>query len=203
MIENDYFIIHLGEGKHQFVKGIKGGFHTFENIKDKDIIEWKYKKSLLNDYDTSESNILSVGFNQLIIHDFIYNDIRANPNVYNAKRTKTNLQYKIGKTLIKATNIQMEIDLTMELNGRVTIFEGKNGFPDNFAVYQLFLPFIYYQKLKKENTIAIKDITCCYLLRKKEKENSVIRIYHYTFKDKNDMTSIKLLKSKQYNLTQR
>jgi len=110
---------------------------------------------------------------------------------------------KIGRTSVKTTNLQMEIDLTMELNGTVTIFEGKNGFAENFAVYQIFHPFLYYQKLKRENKIAIKNITCCYLLRKKEKENSIIKIYNYTFQDKSNMTSIKLLKSKQYNLTQR
>lgn len=44
----------------------------------------------------------------------------------------------------------MEIDLTMELHGVVTIFEGKNGFPENFAVYQLFHPFKYFSLLKEE-----------------------------------------------------
>jgi hypothetical protein len=164
MIQNDLFILHLGEGKHQFIKGIKYGFHKFEEISPENIIEWKYRKSLLNEFDTSESNILSVGFNQRIIHDFLYDDIVANPKVYNARRTKSSIEYFINKEFVKTTNLQMEIDLTMELDDKVTIFEGKNNFPENFAVYQLFHPFIYYQNLKKEKQLNIKEITCCYLL---------------------------------------
>jgi hypothetical protein len=203
MFQKDFFILHLGEGYHQFVKGIKNGFHEFEDIDKKDIVEWKYRKSLLNEFDTSESNILSVGINQHIIHDFLYEDIIANPKVYSARRTKATLKYKIGNKLIETSNLQMEIDLTMEFNGVVTIFEGKNDFPKNFAIYQLYHPFLYYQKLKKENRLSIDKITCCYLLRKRKKGKSIIRIYNYTFAKKDDMSSIKLLKARQYNLIQR
>lgn len=201
LIEKDYFLVHLGEGKHQFVKGIKNGFHKFEKIEE--IIDWPYRKSLLNEFDTSESNILSIGFNQRIIHDFLYQDIVASPKVYNARRTKSSINYFVGKEHIQTKNLQMEIDLTMEYNGEVTIFEGKNKFPNNFAVYQLYAPFLYYQKLKQENQIDISEINCCYLLRNKEKSGSIIRVYKYTFENIKDMNSIKLLKAKQYNLIQR
>jgi hypothetical protein len=203
MLKNDYFILHLGEGKHQFVKGIKNGFHDFEDIPEKYIYDWKYRKSLLNDFDTSESNILSVGFNQRIIHDFLYEDIVANPKVYNARRTKTSLRYKIGGNTIETRNLQMEIDLTTEYNRIVTIFEGKNNFPENFAVYQLFHPFLYYQKLRTENKLSISAINCCYLLRKRTEGDSTIRIYLYTFEEPEEMSSIKLLKCAQYNLIKR
>jgi hypothetical protein len=203
LIENDYFILHIGEGKHQFVKGIKYGFHEYEEIPSENVYIWKYRKSLLNEFDTSESNILSVGFNQRIIHDFLYEDIVANPKVYNARRTKTSLHYNIGKTKIETTNLQMEIDLTTEYNGVVTIFEGKNNFPKNFAVYQLYHPFLYYHNLKASNKLQIKEINCCYILRKRNKGNSIIKIYSYTFTNPFDMTSIKLLKCAQYNLIKR
>jgi hypothetical protein len=146
---------------------------------------------------------LSVASNQRIIHDFLYEDIVANPKVYNARRTKMNLSYRVGEVEIVAQNLQMEIDLTMELHGVVTIFEGKNGFPDNFAIYQLFHPFKYYSILKKEKKLDVKQITCCYVLRKRERGSSVLRLYNYTFEDEDDMTSIKLLKNAQYNLIKR
>ena len=138
-----------------------------KQLKKKIQEHWGYKKSLLNDFDTSESNILSLGFNQKIIHDFLYDDITASPKVYNARRTKASLDYFIGKQKIETQKLQMEIDLTMELNGVVTIFEGKNNFPKDFAVYQLFNPYLYYQRIKQENQLKIKEINCCYLLRKK------------------------------------
>ncbi len=203
LLENDYFIVHLGEGKHKFVKGITNGFHEFEEIPEENKFDWRYRKSILNEFDTSESNILSVVFNQRIIHDFLYDDIVANPKMYGARRTKTSFEYFIGEEKITATNLQMEIDLTTEYNGVVTVFEGKNNFPQNFAVYQLYFPFFYYYTLKKNNKLDIKEINCCYVLRKKENNQSIIKIYQYTFEKPNDMTAIKLIKSAQYNLIKR
>lgn len=161
------------------------------------------QKSLLNEYDTSESNILSIGFNQRIIHDFLHEDIVSNPKVYNARRTKSSVNYYIAGQHVHTTNLQMEIDLTMELNGVITVFEGKNNFPKDFAIYQLFHPYLYYQKLIEEKNLVVKEITCCYLLRKGAKGNSKIRVYNYTFENSKELTSIKLLKCSQYNLTQR
>ena len=123
--------------------------------------------------------------------------------MYGSRRTKTTLRYAIGKEKINAFNLQMEIDLTTEYNGVITVFEGKNNFPENFAVYQLYFPFLYYHNLKETNKLEVKNINCCYLLRKKIDEKSIIRIYQYTFSNPVDMTSIKLIKNAQYNLIKR
>jgi hypothetical protein len=200
----DYFFVHLGAGgKHRFVKGISIGFHTFEKILDSEVIDWKYRQSILNELDTSESNILSVASNQRVIHDFLYNDIVASPKVYNARRTKRSIEYRIGTQRIRATNLQMEIDLTMELDGVVTVFEGKNGTPEDFAVYQLFHPFKYYKSIISELGLAIRMVTGCYILRERRQDRSVLRLYNYTFDDEDDMGSIRLLKKSQYNLIKR
>lgn len=203
LLDDDYFILHLGNGRHKFVKGIKNGFHNFEKIDENNIYNWKYRKSILNEFDTSESNILSVASNQRIIHDFLYEDIVASPKVYNSRRTKMSLNYYVGNDKVNTENLQMEIDLTLELNGIITVIEGKNGFPENFAIYQLYHPFKYYSILKKENKLDVKQISCCYILRKRENDNSVLRLYNYVFEDENNMASIRLLKSAQYNLIKR
>jgi len=199
----DYFLVHLGNGYHGFFKGIRFGYHQFEPIEDTETFIWKYRQSLLNEFDTSESNILSVASNQRILHDFLYNDIVASPKVYNARRTKTSFEYKIGNQKIVSTNLQMEIDLTLEHQGVVTVVEGKNGFPEDFAVYQLFHPFKYYSILKHENEVEIKQTTCCYILREKQQDGSVLRLYNYTFSDENRIESIRLLKKAQYVLVKR
>lgn len=201
LLDEDYFILHLGGGKHKFVKGISNGFRTFEKIDTKSVYDWKYRKSILNELDTSESNILSVANNQRIINDFLYKEIVVNPKVYNPRRTKISITYYINKDEIKARNVQMEIDLTIELDGVVTIFEVKNGFPKDFAIYQLYNPFKYYSIIKKK--LDIKLITCCYILRDKVEGESILRLYNYTFTEENNMSSIKLLKSAQYNLIKR
>jgi len=92
LLDEDYFILHLGEGRHRFVKGISNGFHIFEKIDNKRTFDWKYRKSILNEFDTSESNILSVANNQRAIFDFLYKDIVASPKVYNAKWTKMEIE---------------------------------------------------------------------------------------------------------------
>ena len=204
LIENDMFIIHLGEGKHRFVKGIEIGYHNFEVIDaSNETFDWKYRKSILNELDTSESNILSIASNQRVLHDFLYEDIVASPKIYNSRRTKTNITYKIVNEMIKATNLQIEIDLTAEINGTVTVFEGKNGFPKDFAIYQLFHPYKYYCNIKRENKLPIDTITCCYVLRCRDDQKSVLRLYNYTFTDENEISSIKLLKKAQYTLIKR
>ena len=48
--------------------------------------------------------------------------------------------------------------MTLEKDGYVTVFEGKNDFPENFAVYQLFHPYLYYQNLKKQNGWQLKKL---------------------------------------------
>lgn len=203
LMTNDYFIVHLGSGYHKFVKGINQGFHVFETIREFEKRDWQYRQSLLNEFDTSESNILSVASNQLIIHDFLYEDIIARPMVYNARRTKASFEYKIGDQLIVTRNLQIEVDLTLEHQGFVTVFEGKNGFPEDFAVYQLFHPYKYYRILEQEHNLEIRQISFCYVLRLRERGKSIIRLYNYTFEDEDNLGSIRLLKKAEYRLIQR
>ncbi len=207
--ENDYAIIHLGNGNHKFVKGIKNVYHDFEPIKKE--IKWKYKKSMLNLYNTSESNILSVANNQRILHDFLFGkdtefddiDISKRPKTYFPHRTKTSFSYNIGKNItIELEKIQIEIDLTIEYSGTVGIFEAKNGKLDSFAVYQIYHPFLYYHKAKKDIDInkKLKKIICVYLVRTVKEDINYLNLWAYTFSNPYDISTIKLLKSATYKL---
>ncbi len=66
LVENNFAVIHLGSGWHQFITGIDKVYHRFEPIQD--YLDWEYQKSLLNEYNSSESNMLSVANNQRILH---------------------------------------------------------------------------------------------------------------------------------------
>ncbi|HNL07655.1 MAG TPA: hypothetical protein PKH93_08775, partial [Chitinophagales bacterium] len=102
LINNDIAIIHLGSGEHRFIKGINKVFHEFEAIQEN--IDWGYKKSLLNQFNSSESNILSVANNQRILHHFLFGqdrelediDITQRPKTYFPHRTKTSFKYHFG-----------------------------------------------------------------------------------------------------------
>ncbi|MDR0754896.1 MAG: hypothetical protein LBF04_05865, partial [Prevotellaceae bacterium] len=209
LIENDYAIIHIGNGKHEFIKGINKVFHNFEPVQ-KDI-NWKYKKSILNQYNSSESNILSVANNQRILHNFLFGkdtefddiDILKRPKTYFPHRTKTSFEYCFGKDIkLELKNIQIEVDLTIEFKGIIGVFESKNGKPDSFSIYQIYHPFLYYYNANKNTELKgkIENIFCVYVVREKGKENDTIKLWAYTFENPLDITTIKFIKSAAYKL---
>jgi hypothetical protein len=207
--DNGYALIHLGGGNHRFIKGLDKVFHPFEPIAE--VIEWPYRKSLLNEYNSSESNILSVANNQRILHHFLFGsdtefdavDISKRPKTYFPHRTKTTLEYSFGKDIVvHATKIQIEVDLTIEYQGLIGLFECKNGRPENFSVYQLFHPALYYHNARQRPEIGaqIKDILCVYVVRRVQKGNSELKLWCYKFTNPTDVTSITLQKSACYRL---
>lgn len=209
LLKNDMSIVHLGSGYHKFVKGIDKLYHEFEPIKK--ITTWNYRKSLLNQYDTSESNVLSVANNQRILHQFLFGkdtefenvDISKRPKTYFPHRTKTSFEYSFGKEAdLKLKNIQIEVDLTIEYNGTICVFEGKNGVPDSFSVYQLYHPFLYFHNANNDKNIKgkIKKILGVYVVRETAKDGDILKIWAYTFTRPTDITSIKLVKSGAYKL---
>lgn len=197
--QDDMFVIHLGQGKHQFVPGIANGYHRFERVPEERTYQWRYRRSLLNNINTSESNTLSMADNQRIIHDFLYEDIAASPKSYGSNRTHIPLQYRIGNTDVNIDRVQVEIDFTMEYLGQVTFFEAKNGDPEDFNVFQLFHPFRYYVKSAKERGLDVKAVQCCYLVRQADR----LRLYLYSFSDPDNPASIYLERNAEYNLVPR
>ncbi|NMC58784.1 MAG: hypothetical protein GYA51_05275 [Candidatus Methanofastidiosa archaeon] len=206
LLDKDYFIAHIGSGKHMFVKDISKIYHNFEPIKETEVEKWAYVPSILNDYSISESSVLSLCFNQRIMHDFLYKDVSCSPKMYNSERKRgINFSYNIDNIPMKFENLQTEIDLTIEMNGKVTVFEGKNTknsneWIDNFNIYQLYTPFRYYHELKEKNKLDISEITACYLIRQRKETGSYVRLYNYTFKDPIDLTSIKVIKKREYRV---
>ncbi|MDE2688728.1 MAG: hypothetical protein OXI16_14715 [Chloroflexota bacterium] len=198
LLEDDAFVVHLGRGAHQFVFGIENGYHRFEPVPDNRRFQWNYRRSMLNNINTSESNILSVGYNQRIIHDFLYEDIAASPKVYGSNRTHIPVDYYIGGDEIRISRVQVEIDYTVEHLGEITIFEAKNGEPDDFNVFQLFNPFRYY--LRATENLSVTGIQCCYLVRP---ESDKLRLYLYGFADPKNPGSIELIRNAEYMLVER
>jgi len=209
LLKQNYCVVHIGGGLHQFVKGVNKVFHKFEEIEESEKIKWPYRPSVLNDFSISESSVLSLCFNHRIIHDFLYHDIVANPKIYNSERKRgVSFKYFIDGMEMFFKNLQLEIDLTAENNGFVTVFEGKNTKNGNkwigdFNVFQLYNPFRYYYNLKENNKLEIEKITACYLVRQKNEKGSVIRLYNYTFENPLDICSLKLLKKNEYILEKR
>lgn len=203
LLEADYGVVHLGRGRHQFIRGLHYIYHDFEPIHT--TYDWEYHPSLLNQLNSSESNILSVANNQRILHHFLFGldkefamlDSQNRPKTYFPHRTKTSLHYQYGETQVFLDNVQMEIDLTIEYQGTVGVFEAKNGDQQSFAVYQLFHPFLYYKNAPQAN---IKEVVCVYLIRRYIKGNMLLDLRAYTFENPLDIRSIIFQKSCRYRL---
>lgn len=209
IFQKGYCIAHLGEGKHRFIPELQNWYHDFETILPEEVIEWRYRKSLLNDIDRGEASALSLAFNQHILHDFIYEDVVASPKIYVPGRSRTTIEYTVGSTHVKAENQQLEMDMVLEYQGTVTVIEAKNkAFSSftNFAVYQLFYPIKYYLNRAKDRNISISHINACYVLRQASSRASgviKVRLYLYEFADPDRLDSIRLVRKAEYRLKQR
>lgn len=207
VINAGYCIAHLGKGCHRFIRELDKWYHEFESIQDDEIYHWRYRKSLLNDIEAGEASVVSFVFNQHILHDFLYEDVVASPKIYVPGRVRENLEYWVGNTYIKAENQQMEVDLTLEYQGTVTVLEAKNRIIKDFTVYQIFHPVLYYHKKAQHLGIQIQHINACYILRynirAKGQRSTRVRLYLYEFSDRDRLDSIQLVRKAEYHLIRR
>lgn len=205
MKDDDVFIVHLGgerrsgrAAKHKFINGIDIGYHKFEKIISSSK-KWPYSEKIIDNMNSSESNSLFLAYNHKIINDFLYEDITAAPSVYGSHRTSVkNLEYFVGNQAIRTGgSLQTEFDLTLEYRSTVSIFEAKNGMPEDFNVFQIFIPFRYYlEKRFESEDEGIGIVECCYMLR----DGDTLNFYLYTFEEEDYPESIILLKSDKYEL---
>ena len=214
MKKHDFCIFHLGTisgektARHCFFSPANVAFHEFEPISERDITDLDDMKiGLLDETNSSESNILSLVYNHGILRQFLYGgDLRASPDIYMSHRAKRKTEHRIGDTSLPTAKIQFEVDMTFAHDGTVTVFEGKNwkANRNNFAIYQLYMPYRHYEMMSRERPeIGIREINCCYVVRRKQKWGSEIHAYLYKFDDPEDLTSIKFIKNKQFNLIYR
>ena len=200
--ERDCFPIHLGSGRHQIVGGIENGYHRFERIQDRKIIQWPYRRSALDGTDASEAGVLSIAFNQKILSHFIFGDRIANPRVHLPRRTKHSFSYRIADQEFKVTNLQIEQDLTIEEGTTIALFEAKNDDQDkmrDFAIYQLYHPYRHYLDMISDNRLrGIENIRSVYV----KKTGNAIRLYEYRFSRNQEPTSIEMLHCAEYRLVE-
>ena len=205
----DLFVVHLGGGRHRFVKGIEHGYHKFEPVPKERVFTWPYKPSMLDGTDESEAGVLSLAFNQDIIQDFLFGDRTVQLRIHLPRRTRdkalNSFQYRIGGTEVEVNNLQIEADFIVEKNGELAVGEAKYSskpgyFPKDFAVVQVYLP--YRRLLKLRETKKWKtEARCMFIIQYRPTEDrEAIRIYEYTFTNPDDMASIKMLNNAEYVL---
>ena len=99
-------------------------------------------------------------------------------------------RYRRDSINVNVKNAQCEIDGGMENNNSVVILEAKNVIHPDFHIRQLYYPFrLWENKVKK----PIRLVFSIY-------SNQIYRLFEYRFEDKNNYSSIKLVKEKNYSL---
>jgi hypothetical protein len=215
MLENNLMPIRSGAGEFFFYKG--DIFFDLTKIKFKPINSTQIKPieefvplSLKVDFQKNENAFLNKALAFGIISHFVENDNLKvlNREIYNKNGTRLlygqfgkikttfDLIFKTTKSCkIINSGFQFEIDLVLESEDEIFIFEAKssNQFTKNFSLLQLYYPLIYLQFIttyrKKIRTIFI-DIT-----RKENKE--IYRLVEIEFRN-SCIDDFKVIKSFQY-----
>ena len=101
------------------------GYHEFESIPEESRYQWPYRRSLLNNINTSESGIPWVAYNNRVIHDFLYMEVGGAPMLYLSNHARVPMDYRVGGDEINVSRAQVKIDFTAEYQGTVTVFGGE------------------------------------------------------------------------------
>jgi len=193
--QNGYFIVHLGKGKHAFVKG--EGYHKFEKItKIKNI---DVTKSVIDDAGNSEAGAVSFIYNEGIIQDFLgIKDIK----VHTARRSKVSFSFEVNGSNLHADKQQIEIDGIFETkDGMIVTIEAKNVEHADFEIRQLFSIKKYFDMLMEKGDIPKgTNLRLLFSVRLRNEKQNLCRLYEYKFTDNEDINSIKFVQAIQYSI---
>jgi len=197
LVTRGYCILHLGRGRHAFVRALDKVYHALQAPAETK--DWKYTPSPLNGIETSEAWQFSFVFNHRLAHDFLWDTQSRNPFVYTQKRTKMTIDFRIGSLGLKARGLMVEIDGTICLPTELALFEFKNGIRSDFNLAQLFFPNAYMRGLQAQGKLDRRlNIRLVYAVRVSRQAS--IDFHEFAFSDHLDMESIRLVKSRRYNL---
>lgn len=179
---------------------ILSDFKLYEPIPElgENIIEMQ--KVEIPEYETidignisSEANAINVLMLSRILDDFLDED--DNVVTFNGRMGTGIFSFHVdryrGTTFeVDVKNVQCEIDGGMENNNSVVILEAKNIVHPDFHIRQLYYPYrLWASKVDK----PIRLVFSIY-------SNQIYRLFEYEFEDKDNYSSIKLVKSKNYSL---
>lgn len=164
-----------------------------EKITDMQKVEIPEYETIDVENISSEANAINVLMLSKILDDFLDEDDnvatfngRMGTGVFNFRVNR----YRNDSINVDVNNAQCEIDGGMENNNSVVILEAKNVIHPDFHIRQLYYPFrLWENKVKK----PIRLVFSIY-------SNQIYRLFEYSFEDKHDYSSIKLVKTKNYSL---
>jgi Domain of unknown function (DUF6997) len=208
LAKDDVFIAHLGEGRHRFVKGLNAGFHHFEPQQDPPE-ERPYTRTLLDELGGGEADMLSRVYNHGLIQLFLYGDDTERTRIRLPGRSSdardNSFKYTVGNQAIEANQLQVEMDFIVQHDRDVAFAEAKSGtLQNNFAVAQLFMPFLKLRKLgeRLNQNFNIRPLFITQYrkeyqsARVPKKKYEHIRFHEYRFSNETAMDSLALAEGK-------
>lgn len=142
---------------------------------------------------SSEVNAINVLMLSKILDDFLDED--DNVATFNGRMGTGIFSFHVDRHRgtafqVDVKNAQCEIDGGMENNNSVVILEAKNVVHPDFHIRQLYYPYrLWASKVDK----PIRLVFAIY-------SNQIYRLFEYAFEDKDNYSSIRLVKSKNYSL---
>lgn len=164
-----------------------------EHITEMQKVEIPEYETIDIDNISSESNAINVLMLSKILDDFLEEDDTV--TTFNGRMGTGVFSFHVDRYRgtafqVEVKNAQCEIDGGMENNDSVVILEAKNIIHPDFHVRQLYYPYrLWSSKVKK----PIRLVFSIY-------SNQIYRLFEYKFVDRDNYSSIRLVKSKNYSL---
>lgn len=188
MRKNGLFLMPVKNGNYVIVKG-----EGFIDIPDIEGAPEDYHTKLDFDLDTSavgnsEMQHLDFAYASSLIRTFM-NDPSLVLTIRGRKYTPA-FSYKIGNATLETASVQTEVDAGYEGRTQVVLVEAKNSATKNTIIRQLYYPYRQWSEHTSKKVIPLFF----------ERRGDEYMIWQYTFTDKNDYNSIKLVQTKKFRI---
>jgi hypothetical protein len=189
MRQNDLILLPVKNGQYAIVRG-----EGYVDIPEIDNVAEVYKSKLDFQLDTSrigdsEMQHLDFAYASSLIRTFI-GDPTLVLTVRGRKYTPK-FSFRINNQTLEVGGVQTEVDAGYEGRDIVVLVEAKNASTQNTIIRQLYYPY------RQWSTYTNKRILLLFF----EKRGDEYLIWQYEFKDKEDYSSIQLVKSKKYKIS--
>ena len=169
---------------------------TVERVENMTKVELPDLKTIDVNNITSESNAINVLQISGILEDFL--ELVEDDNLYatfNGRMSSGEFDFLVDsiskiQRKVYVDRAQIEIDGGFESNNCVVILEAKNVLHEDFHIRQLYYPYRLWES-KVDKTVRL--IFSIYT-------NKIFRLMEYRFKEKENYSSIELVRTKNYSL---
>ncbi len=178
-VKNKHYIILKGEG-YVDIPEIKGNSEIYNSK-----IDFQLETSKIGN---SEMQHLDFAYASSLIRTFMGDDSLV--LTIRGRKYAPNFSFKIQNYDIGVQSVQTEVDAGYEGRDKIVLIEAKNSKTKNTIIRQLFYPYRQWSGYTKKQVFLLFF----------EKRKDEYLVWQYSFEDKNNYNSIKLIKSKKYKI---